>query len=111
MSRYIDADNVIEQINDAIDFYEGDAQFVLGIYEAKDIIESAPTVGEWISVKNELPENDDPVLVYTNSSAVDFPIRVACFDGTEGGWWDIEGYEMSVLYWMPLPKAPKEEEE
>ncbi len=77
---------------------------------------------KWISVENELPEDDEDVLVY---HSLDDHITVGCFekdnvsyyiesDGskvyTDNGWeteipWAPKG---GVTHWMPLPKPPEE---
>ncbi len=64
----------------------------------------------WISVKDELPENDDQVLVYNEKDgislgeySVDSVSEYSCGWQTYYSWAPSE----SVSYWMPLPKFPK----
>jgi hypothetical protein len=67
-------------------------------------------MSEWISVKDRLPEKQTEVLVYRRNRGglcnyeceIDFD-RL-CADGT---WLYRDIYE--VLYWMPLPEPPKEQ--
>ena len=69
---------------------------------------------EWISVEERLPENDDNVLIWH---------RFCTYEGNEYKEdYDIARYDQhfkmwlgqnidegsQVLYWMPLPKPPKE---
>ncbi len=77
---------------------------------------------EWISVKDQLPDDGQYVLVYHSD---DFHITVGYFESdnvrfyiesdgkkfyTDSGWeteipWAQKG---SVTHWMPLPEPPKE---
>ena len=86
------------------------------------IVEKAPAVQQWISVKDRLPE-DDPeikkhiegdsfglltVLVY--NGVVKQTNRFFCNEPKLGlpktnGW---EWASLNVTHWMPLPEAPKE---
>ncbi len=62
--------------------------------------------GEWISVKDRLPENYDSVLVYCkgNSSIVD-----VCSYSDSIGFMGIAPYWIELItHWMPLPEPPKE---
>ena len=64
---------------------------------------------EWISVKDEMPEVHEEVLVYNKGGSSPNTIGVAwiegsgmtSFDHAEGGYYD-------VTHWMPLPEPPKE---
>ena len=72
-------------------------------------------VGEWISVKDRLPEENERVLAcYINPLRKDRPPRMMVGEGTStqivkgkvylwcGGW-------RSITHWMPLPQPPKGE--
>ena len=85
---------------------------------------------EWISVKDRLPEKQKIVIICTIGS--DFikqkygetleqalercrkePAIVELgFLGSDGGWYEYEGFPavISPSYWMPLPEPPKEEQ-
>lgn len=84
------------------------------IDRAIDYIENAPTLpqaGEWISVKDRLPEDDYPVIVFTKDLTVLLPIRMGYYENKENEWHDAaEGYYIPVSYWMPLPEQPQEGE-
>lgn len=72
---------------------------------------------EWVDVKDRLPAFGQLVIVYTSeedtycatlfgissngSDFHDWEINCCC---SEGG----NGYVFYVIYWMPLPEAPKD---
>lgn len=70
------------------------------------IIDDAPTVNGWISVKEKLPEDSTDCLVY-NGSQVQF---CSYYCGT---WNTPDCYESEtidgVTHWMPLPAPPEGE--
>ena len=63
-------------------------------------------VGQWISVKERLPENGADVLVYIAGS------EIVLVDFNKGCWY-LEGYGClgrgEVTHWMPLPQPPEKE--
>lgn len=79
--------------------------------EKKKKVVEEPKSGEWISVKDRLPEDNENVLAHTRYGE----IRVFLSD-EEGDWFDERGRFYSrntsgaVTHWMPLPEPPKEEE-
>mgnify|MGYP000869323538 CR=1 FL=1 len=66
----------------------------------------AEKVPHWISVKDRLPEEDGNYLAVMDGDLCgqEEPFTSMC--GIEKGKWDEPNM---VLYWMPLPKTPKEE--
>ena len=60
----------------------------------------------WISVKDRLPENENPVLVFGGKS-----IYTAVY-GNRGGysnqWWKLNSktHYCNPTHWMPLPSPP-----
>ena len=96
------------------------------IYEFADcLLANGVTVQEWISVKDELPEDSGYYLVvyrdkYNGSISIAFDMYVKC---NVGEWWESEFacditkqflwaaklQEQEVTHWMPLPEPPKGE--
>lgn len=65
-------------------------------------------IGEWISVKDRLPEDGQEILIYVTVPG-NMPIQVAtCIDG-DGELWLDSGYSFGddVTHWMELPEPPK----
>lgn len=70
-------------------------------------------MNNWISSKDEAPRRDIDILVALSLNDV-LPIAV---QWTEDDWFDEPGFtnyfesnlilEKDILYWMPLPKPPK----
>lgn len=77
------------------------------------LIDCVPTVGGWISVKDELPKVGDLVLFTGLSSfGTRFITQRGWFDGT---FWERDDGETvypntPVTHWMPLPDLPKEDD-
>jgi hypothetical protein len=75
---------------------------------ASNLIANGVTVQEWISVKDQLPENKGNYLGFTGSTTM-----VGYYKGN-GNWWiwlnDVEG-ENLFTHWMPLPEPPKDASE
>ncbi len=89
-------------------------------YSRMDIcqmIDEAPTIGGWISVKDSLPEEKGWYMVYApgysggSSSGLDSHNGVM-FAKWSGKTWSIEvGYHKRpgcVRHWMQMPEPPKE---
>ena len=75
--RLIDADRLLSDAMKTKYYHLPNGDVAIPLID----IEHAPTVGEWISVKDRLPpKNDKRVLTYGNP----------------------------VTHWMPLPEPPKE---
>lgn len=113
--RLIDADALIKDI---------DGDLLDGIAEARAIekIENAPTVGNWISVKDRLPEATQPSV---KGEIVFSDYVLTCLRYENGSIWitvdtcrvdhgiwlhEVPGEGCKVTHWMPLPEPPKEEE-
>ena len=58
-------------------------------------------MGEWICVKDRLPEAAGWYLVFYNGSEM----QVAFFKGKK---WPFDNHYHKVTHWMPLPEPPKE---
>ena len=60
---------------------------------------------EWISVKDQMPEQFRPVIVYRDGNKVE----QGYWDGT-GYWKGYATWTKHVTHWMPMPEPPKGEE-
>lgn len=100
--------DALESLTAERDWYK--EQLAAALAENTKLAERVP---HWISVKDRLPEESQyrdkatgeliPILVCVKGT--EYPFR-AMYDGkTWGDGW----CAVSVLYWMPLPKPPKEE--
>lgn len=66
----------------------------------------APTVGEWVSVKDRLPEKNGDYITYDRDGTV-WP---HFFTASSKVWEDALGFSTElVTHWMPLPEPPEEE--
>lgn len=113
--RLIDADALLKRYDET---HEGEPG------NARKLIENAPTVDGWISVKDRLPELrqtddldidgsrmnfklSDFVLVYTDGKIDIGQLE----DDGEGPMWLINLWQkVEISHWMPLPEPPKEGE-
>lgn len=74
-------------------------------YEVDKLIREVPTVGEWVSVKDRLPEKNGDYITYDRDGTV-WP---HFFTASSKVWEDALGFSTElVTHWMPLPKPPKE---
>jgi len=70
--------------------------------------------GEWISVKDKLPEIGSEVIVLKNDGNVTALARYIRYEGAKEYFWDnfYGGSNLclqeSITHWMPLPNPPKE---
>lgn len=102
--RLIDADALMESIRKALGIKSMTKSLLLPAERTIiDQIDSAPTVGGWISVKDKLPERYERVLTYDERCGVkeNWAIRLKPYVD-----WS-QGYH--ITHWMPLPEPPKEE--
>lgn len=75
------------------------------------LVDDAPTVGGWISVKDRLPKVETEVLLV-------FPHNMAVGCINSRGYWKVNSgddwytfvadEETEPTHWMPLPEPPKE---
>lgn len=68
-------------------------------------------MGEWISVKDRLPEYDQAVLCYKSDRGVRFgKILAATYADGVQAFMDCERkYAFGATHWMPLPEPPVED--
>lgn len=114
MTKYIDADALLEKVWDA-DTRIGYVQVVdVGDIQdapAADVAEVVQTA--WISVKDRLPDAHDEKYLchYRYGKGNIYFTSVLDWYGTDGKpHFQYEGCNgMKVTHWMPLPEPPKEE--
>ena len=69
---------------------------------------------QWISVENDLPCNHKELLLSTGYHTVSvFTYKKGGACGMDNmiirnGKWEWEAWKENYLYWMPIPKLPKE---
>lgn len=125
MARPIDADNVLERIENIAQHWQKQGKK----YEAmlvpsvmKSIIDSEPALtppNEWVSVEKRLPEDDAPagrkqitVMVTTKAGKVTIASRVFeperdyCGKVYPARWLWSRWLNNYVTHWMPLPAPP-----
>ena len=115
--RLIDADALIERMKNTWDMQE----LYLPVHFA-DFVEDQPTVSQWISVKNGLPEIDKGVLIlYESKVSHKTGCAITCLtDSFYFGstpipyqtpqWvepWQYFRENNAVTHWMPLPELPE----
>ena len=114
--RPVDADIIDKQIREWIgqpgygDYWSG---YDNALCTIQDFIADMPTLtpsNEWVSVYDRLPEPGERVLATDCGFVGEFYIN------KRGKWqrYNVNCYELlmalDILYWMPLPKSPKEDE-
>ena len=69
----------------------------------------------WINVKDQLPPDDESVLVYVNGNIRIFSYVVSYLVDMRAHWWVDESGDYhsdiadgDVTHWMPLPQPPSE---
>lgn len=74
--------------------------------EIHALIDLAPTIGGWVSVKDRLPESGKRCLVYA-AQGIERHISIASF----GRHFHLSGRRAywRVTHWMPLPEPPEGE--
>ena len=93
-------EKLVELIAETIELYPSEREEL-----ADGLIVNGVTVQEWISVEDELPEDQEEVLVCTRSKngIRNIDMGYMAFDR-----FIHRGYA-EVTHWMPLPHPPKEE--
>lgn len=86
------------------------------VAEIKAIIDTAPTVGEWISVSDRLPSEYGNYIAFCEGEVMECTYAPPK-KGMIPGWSTCDAHgvhffgEKSVTHWMPLPEPPKEEKD
>lgn len=108
MARMIDADAFRDWW-----LYNGSNERIYDTNDILDSIDNMPTLtqsNEWVSVYDRLPEPGERVLATDCGFVGEFYIN------KRGKWqrYNVNCSELlmalDILYWMPLPKSPKEDE-
>jgi hypothetical protein len=117
--RLIDADALEQKLSTmTIDF----VNYKINLEAVYSAIRYAPTVGDWISVKDRLPENQNPVIVFVPHHVDEVKgtflgyVGMAYYTrlgegfwcGTDGNLYGAIGMIYPPTHWMPLPEPPKE---
>ena len=114
MARAIDRESLLRELT--CDFtgtpFHGNRKVTIG--EVRRIIESMPTLAqpnEWVSVKDKLPTDEHPVLVFVGyaDTMTGFITTSSYFCFDENPHWQWDGLvrdEQRTLFWMPLPEPP-----
>lgn len=97
--------------------YGGENEFCRGMRKALRIIEDAPTVevqpdNGWISVDDRLPDAIYDCLVWYSCDTVFGKSKSwGIAHCSRGDWYTkyLDGDNIVVLYWLPLPEPPKGE--
>ena len=91
--RPIDGDALLEQMKHRREYVGRPSDPVC-------LVEDAPTIGGWISVKDRLPDNFVYVLVWEKQG-------FAYCDELRHGVWNIGAQNGAIItHWMPLPGPP-----
>ena len=65
---------------------------------------------EWISVIERLPEASGKYIVCTKRGNV-YQTKFYSYPENKGGHWGQKDKGRSITHWMPLPEAPRKEDE
>ena len=96
--RLVDADALYAKLDDMTVFGE---TFITAVEFAKLVIQDAPTIGGWISVKDRLPETGTLALVFGSAGAMTVARYIAV------NQWLVPGIFSAITHWMPLPTPPE----
>lgn len=120
--RLIDADAAFDALDEKIPQDEVSDYFDGIMYAMQYIVNDAPVCGQWINVKDKLPNDHEQVLVHlkgdkytTEKSRMeiatfalgDFFLYYQYRDNTTNGLFTIPYCVDSVTHWMPLPEPPE----
>lgn len=112
--RLIDADALKKQIEDFhckdCDNYNFVRCRACHIDDAISYLEEAPTIGNWINIKDRLPEEETECLCWFGDYPLGAFARVCRWNKIKGAFWCYSDNAKwaFVTHWMPLPEPPKE---
>lgn len=122
MGRLIDAGELKEIIGcgNAVKYGNADREqqdvsySTMMMYEINDAIDAAPTVGEWISDKENLPKSGQRYLTVgargvmrVAKAYVPAQVMPNWGGAADYHWWECEGKRCSVTHYMQLPAEPE----
>lgn len=109
--RPIDADALYRRIKEECNPYGKPS---IGWEDGQSVmmwIRCAPTINDWVSVKDRLPRDQDIVIVAINDDSGDTPYKYTYFGWymSEAKCWivDDEIRRGEVYAWKPLPEPPE----
>ena len=101
--RRIDADALIGDLHNCT-FLDGDDRSI--VY---NVIQKQPTVGNWVSVKDRLPEVGEKCLIRDKTDVT--TARLTDKEHQIWQWEDSDFYGRGgITHWMPIPPGPEEDE-
>jgi hypothetical protein len=105
--RLIDADALVKCVNKIFGL-KPDARWSHG--DVLNTIDAAPTIGEWISVEDRLPEQSGYVLTcygdYHTINVFSYSKKHRAFNAHD--CLPTAENNVDVTHWMPLPEPPEE---
>ncbi len=96
--RLIDADEAIKRAKEEPSIYD--------LVDTPEFLSYCPTVnlaGQWISVKDRLPESSGSYIVYSGKSGTVFTAHFWARDNR----WSGRSLNLTITHWMPLPEPPE----
>lgn len=107
--RTIDADYILSALGVFTSEEPESAHFMNGIKTAREIVENAPTVGGWISVKERMPEKRGRYLCWFGKNTLCVGADIATYLPEWHGFGILETDTVlqNVTHWMPLPEPPE----
>ena len=125
--RLIDGDALLEELPVHPKGGMRSVKEELLMIKVRQTVQNAPTIGGWISVKNDLPKEHDSIFAYMPlvkgmwaKESDNVIVYVRFPDGTgrategrlhDGEWWTriSSALDPVVTHWQPFPGSPKEE--
>lgn len=107
-ARIIDGAEVLILNRDVKAFYKAATMAIKALREL-DAKEKQKPFGEWISVKDRMPDADVAVLARCFYHECWQTLVCHCSKRNIGRWYtNVAGQWVQVTHWMPLPELPKE---
>lgn len=65
------------------------------------LVNDAPTVTQWVSIQDKMPDNNDRVLMFNNGV-----IKTDIFNILKDVWYEDDKRKCDFTHWMPIPPPP-----